>query len=226
MPDLPEEEEVFVTKSISDKVLPLIGGFIVFNLLLLDGLFLYLYFRKPKQEIIKVVEKESEDNKVSEASCSESCLTVIKEATSSQSLASSQKSQSGSTNTFASQSVPKETYIPIGTGVSKALDWEDVVGAQVYVNSKSYGKTKKVTFEATVRVPDRVEDVYVRLYNATDQHPVWFSDLFFPSGTTSNFLISDPIQLDEGNKLYKVQMKTQLKSEARLDLARFHIVSE
>ncbi|MEK7092836.1 MAG: hypothetical protein AAB907_04390, partial [Patescibacteria group bacterium] len=64
---------------------------------------------------------------------------------------------------------------------------------------------------------------YVRLFNATDKHPVWYSDLFLEGGATQ-LLISPAIQLDSGSKLYAVQMKTSLKFETNLLQSRLHIV--
>lgn len=189
---------------------------IAFFLLAVNLLVLDLWeFKKSK---ISTVQKQAAPSPVS--SCPQNCLSEIKTATSSLSFITPSVSKQTTTSTA---STVKEFYLPLGSGTNATDDWSDVVGAQIYADPSRYTKIKQVVFEASVRVPNANEDVYVRLYNDTDKHAVWFSDLFFPSGTTSNFLVSPPITLDPGNKLYKVQMKTQLKATANLDQARIHI---
>ena len=117
----------------------------------------------------------------------------------------------------------KEAYIPLGTGVNNATDWVDVKGAAAYVNTGSYGAMKKVTFEASIGVPSGNQTAYVRLYNATDKHPVWYSEMTM-AGAGPELLTSTPITLDSGNKLYQVQMKSQLGAASNLLQARVHIL--
>ncbi len=117
----------------------------------------------------------------------------------------------------------KETYIPLGTGVNTTTDWVDVKGAAAYVNAGSYGAIKKVTFEASIGVPSGNQTAYVRLYNATDKHPVWYSEMTM-AGAGPELLISSPVTLDSGNKLYQVQMKSQLGVATNLLQARLHIL--
>ncbi len=71
----------------------------------------------------------------------------------------------------------KEYYVPLGSGTNASDDWVDVAGASAYVDTASYGRMKQATFEATVTVPAGSQRVWVRLYNATDKHPVWFSEV-------------------------------------------------
>jgi len=116
----------------------------------------------------------------------------------------------------------KEVYIPFGTGVNTTTDWVDVKGAAAYVNSGFYGTIKKVTFEASIGVPSGNQAAYVRLYNATDKHPVWYSEMSMV-GAGPELLLSSPVTLDSGNKLYQVQMKSQLGAITNLLQARLHI---
>ncbi len=140
------------------------------------------------------------------ASCPSGCLTAINKLA----------------GTTASTSVAKEYFIPLGTGTNAASDWTDVVGASATVDTAQYPKIKKVVFEATVSVPTGA--AYVRLFNATDKHPVWFSELSMnTSGPT--LLTTQAITLDRGSKLYQVQMKTQLKYPANLNQSRIHITT-
>ena len=115
--------------------------------------------------------------------------------------------------------------MPFGSGETISDTWQDVPGLQVYIDSTKYEKIKTVTFEAAMRIPTANGIVYAQLYNATDSHPVWFSEVSM-EGSTSKLLVSSPITLDAGNKLYKVQMKTTLKYQSLLDSARVHIITQ
>lgn len=142
------------------------------------------------------------------AACPSGCLTAINKL-------------AGTTSTGA---VAKEYYVPLGTGTSSSNDWTDVSGASASVDTAQYPRIKKVVFEATVSVPNGNQVAYVRLFNLTDKHPVWYSEQSMnTSGPT--LLISQPITLDKGNKTYQVQMKTQLQFPANLNQSRIHITT-
>jgi hypothetical protein len=118
---------------------------------------------------------------------------------------------------------PKEYFLPLGSGSSSSDDWEDVVGAQAVLDFGSYQNIKEIRFEASVDVPTANQTVSVRLFNKTDQHPVWYSEVY-TSGGESSYLVSTPIIWDKGAKTYQVQMKTQLKFQANLTQSRLHII--
>lgn len=118
----------------------------------------------------------------------------------------------------------KELYIPLGTGTNGTTDWTDTKGAAAYIDSRLYGKIKKTTFEASIGVPSGNQTAYVRLYNATDKHPVWYSEMTL-SGAGPELLSSSAITLDSGNKLYQVQMKSQLGATTNLLQSRVHIIT-
>ncbi len=103
-------------------------------------------------------------------------------------------------------------------------DWQDVTGLTAIVDITNYSQIKKVTFEASVHIPAANERAFVRLFNATDKHPVWFSEVSLEGGDTK-LMVSPPITLDSGAKTYQVQMKTSLKYQAILDQSRIHIVT-
>lgn len=116
----------------------------------------------------------------------------------------------------------KEYYIPLGTGQNQSTDWQNVLGAQAYIDSGSYSNIKTIVFEASVYIPTGNETAWVRLYDTTQNHPVWYSDMSWQGGN-AQYLISQPITLDPGNNVYQVQMKTQLQSIAQLNQSRIHI---
>jgi|SRR3989344_880196 len=154
--------------------------------------------------------------------CPTACIAQIYEAT-----VSSKKIPEGPTAakaTTGTSSQTKEFFVPFGSGSNATDDWEDVPGLKAYIDSTKYSSIKNVVFEASVRIPTGNEKAYVRLFNETDKHPVWFSDVSLEGGE-AKLLVSSPIILDSGNKLYKVQMKTSLKFTAILDQARIHITT-
>lgn len=117
----------------------------------------------------------------------------------------------------------KEYYVPLGSGTNTTSDWADVAGASATIDTTSYGRIRQATFEATISTVGS-QKMWVRLYNATDKHPVWFSEVStVESGPV--LLTSDPITLDTGNKLYQVQVKTQLKAPTTLVQSRVRIVT-
>jgi hypothetical protein len=118
----------------------------------------------------------------------------------------------------------KEFFIPFGSGAVSWDDWTDVSGVEAYVDTSLYGTIKTVNFEATVSVPTGNQLVSVRLFNSTDKHPVWNSDVTM-SGSGPVNLTSKPIILDPGNKKYVVQMRNQLRFTANLLQARLRITT-
>lgn len=200
---------------------------VILNLLIVDVWLIGGLGRMKAQNQKPLVAAITTTPSVSIQKCPLSCLDVINEATASVKITPSAiKTATNTETTNANVPQTKEFYFPLGSGSSTANDWTDVPGLQIYVDTSKYAKIKSAYFEASVNVPNTVEDVYVRLVNATDQRPVWFSDLFFPSGTTTTYLVSPAITLDSGNKLYKLQMKTQLKAPAFLNQARIHIITD
>lgn len=157
--------------------------------------------------------------------CSSSCLSEIYEATTSLKLSLETTPSKSPTKSSESTSQAQEFFIPFGSGSSSAGDWEDVAGLKASIDNTKYPSIKTVVFEASVQIPTGNETAYVRLYNETDKHPVWFSDVSLDGGTPQ-LLVSKPITLDSGNKVYKVQMKTSLKFKAILDQARVHITTK
>jgi len=115
----------------------------------------------------------------------------------------------------------KEYFISFGTGNNQTSDWTDVSGLQANINFGNYQNIKEIRFEASVNVPTANQTVSVRLFNVTDKHPVWNSEV---TTTNNNYVVSSPIVYDFGSKTYQVQMKTQLKYLANLTLARLHII--
>ncbi len=190
-----------------------------------------------KQTIVQrftniVNQTPSAENKtiVSPDVCPQSCLSEIRQAAVSnkQNVATPASNAADATpapvNNSSSQT--KEYYVPFGSGSGSSSDWTDVPGLQASIDSSSYGTIKNVVFEASLHIPTGNQTVSVRLYNATDNHPVWNSEVNFNGNTSSVLSVSSSVSLDSGNKLYKVQMKTQLQFQAILDQSRLHITTK
>lgn len=120
----------------------------------------------------------------------------------------------------------KDYYINIGTGVNKSSDWTDVGGAITTADIGQYQNIKDVYFETSINVPSSNGTVSVRLYNTTDKHPVWNSEVT-KNGTSDTYLFVSPsVSYDVGPKMYQVQMKSQLNVAANLVQSRLHIVTK
>jgi len=194
---------------------------VLLNLLFLD----LLIFRNPKTEIIERTVSMPIISNV----CPASCLSEISNATKSAALLSPTAKPTPTptvklTSQTQTSSFVKEFFVPFGSGSNSSDDWQDIGGLKATLDPANYGSIKTVIFEATVRIPTGNETAYVRLYNATDKHPVWFSEVSLEGGTPQ-LLVSKPITLDSGNKTYQVQMKTSLKYPAFLDQSRLHIIT-
>ncbi len=209
----------------SQTILRIFAFLVLINLLFLDAVLL-------KGQKTQVIERTVSVPVVTNT-CPASCLSEISKATKSATLPVKPTSPPTGEPTpvpttkpaSSSQAVSsvKEFFVPFGIGSNSSDDWQDVGGLRTTLDPANYGNIKTVTFEASVRIPTGNETAYVRLYNATDKHPVWFSDVSLEGGTPQ-LLISKPITLDLGNKTYQVQMKTSLKFQAFLDQARLHII--
>ena len=115
----------------------------------------------------------------------------------------------------------KEYFVAFGGGTNQTDDWVDVPGATAEIDFGKYSHIKEVHFEASVVIPTGNETASVRLFNETDKHPVWYSEITLTNG---QFVSSNPIIYDVGQKLYQVQMKTSLKFLATLVQSRVHII--
>lgn len=166
-----------------------------------------------------VVEKKTDEGQKKVPGYVSDIYDAIREATASLQLDTRPKI--GGTAAVGFES---EFIITLGSGTNTTDDWVDVVGAGSFIDSTKYGSIKKVVFEATVQIPNGNQTSYVRLYNATDKHPVWSSEMSL-EGSEAKLLISQPITLDSGNKLYQVQMKSQLKDKTNLLQSRVRITS-
>lgn len=117
----------------------------------------------------------------------------------------------------------REFFVPLGSGKTKAYEWEDIAGMSATIDSRNYTGIKSVSFEISLRIPTANGTVYARLFNKTDGHPVWNSDVS-SEGPTALLKTANNITLDSGEKAYQVQMRNSLQYESIADSARMKIV--
>lgn len=117
----------------------------------------------------------------------------------------------------------KEYILPIGSGSTHATEWQDIPGAEITIDSSNYKPIKKVIFEAYVSIPTSNGTAFVKLFNVTDKREVWFSEVSMETNATTRK--EAPIQIEPGEKTYRVMMKTTMGYEAILHNARIRIIS-
>lgn len=120
---------------------------------------------------------------------------------------------------------PREFYIPLGTGKTTSAEWEDVAGSDTYIDTRNFPPIKDVFFEASLHIPTKNGVVSARLYNVTDAHPVWFSEISTDQDTPT-FVNSPSVRLDTGNKRYRVQLKTTLRFDSVLSGSKLKIITQ
>jgi len=125
-----------------------------------------------------------------------------------------------------SEAATKDYYINIGSGINQSADWTDVFGAATTADIGQYTHIKEVHFEAFINVPSANGSVSVRLFNKTDMHPVWGSEITRDGTTDTYQFISPAISYDTGPKLYLVQIKSQLNVSVNLVQSRIHVVAQ
>lgn len=107
------------------------------------------------------------------------------------------------------QNAQKEVYIPIGSGSTKSSTYVDLAGLEVNVDTNKYPNIDYAVFEASIYVDGANGQVHTQLYNVSDKHPVWYSEMKGNAGTAS--LVTSPkITLEKGVRAYRVQAKTDL----------------
>jgi hypothetical protein len=213
-------------------LISMITAILIFNLAYLD-IFIFKSNESPKQKTQTAANVSTLASNYNNQVCPNSCLNQIYQATSSSKVIPQTTTLTTSIVAPVATSTPtiapalafqvKEFFIPFGSGTNSSDDWGDVAGLKASIDSSNYSPIKSIVFEASISVPAGNQTTYARLFNETDKHPVWFSDVSL-DGETPQLLISKPITLDSGNKTYKVQMKTSLKYQAILNQARIHII--
>lgn len=117
----------------------------------------------------------------------------------------------------------KEYYITLGSGTTKSNVWQDIAGAEAVIDTANHPAIKSVTFEVFLNIPTANGSVYAKLYNVTDKHDVWFSNVSSegPVLTKKEAVIT----LEPGAKTYRVMGLSTLKYDANIENARIRILT-
>lgn len=119
---------------------------------------------------------------------------------------------------------PKELYIPFGSATGTKDSWQDITGSDTSINIANYPGFKQAFFETSIYVPTGNGKVSARLFNVTANHTVGNSEVGTERSTPTKF--STQVQLDGGDNVYRLQMQSTLKYEAKMDMGRVKIVVE
>lgn len=178
----------------------------------------------PNQRFSPLIQDTSE--KIT-AVCPVSCIDAIKEATSAITLASPFPAQSPVvTAQQIARQEPREYYIPLaGGGSTTKRDWVDISAAETYVDTSKYPNTITVTWDASLKILSGNGHAYARLITVTDNQILPETEI---SGSSESGIRveSKPFKLISGNKLYRVQLKTNTGYEATITSGRIKIVVE
>lgn len=194
-------------------------GLVVVNLLLLD-----FFFFSTKKEEVSPAKIELTTPTTPQASPADICGLACQEAIA-KAIATLAAQPKPAASPVAKTQGPSEIYIPVGAGSTTSLDWIDIPGAEVYIDTTKYGKIKEAYFEAQLRVPTANGSVCARVFNQTDKSFVFSSEVCSTSQKGER-VTSPKINLYSGNKLYRVQMRVTMSYEGILDLGRIKLVWE
>lgn len=159
-----------------------------------------------------------------ETTCSQACKSVISDEITKQLSPSPNKTPSQFTAVRSVSTLPKEFFVPLGSGITRNDQWEEIAGAQATIDTSLYPTIKKVIFEANLKLTPGIGALQVKLYNATDKHDVWFSEV--SSESDQSVRREATITLDSGSKQYQVYAKSSLRAVASVDSARIKIVTQ
>lgn len=217
-----------------ENLIYILVGIIFLNILILDY---FVFLGKPKQIVQninlgnsttpsttttttqsgQVIQSAPSQTQVVDA-CPNTCMTAIKTATASLKLTQQVVNNNSTTQQITSGS--NEYFVPFGGAEGSSQgSYTTLPALQAYVNMSQYTNVSSVVFETSVTGSGIVQ---LQLYDATDGYVIPNSQVSTPGGTPQ-FLISSPLTLPAGNKLYQVQIQTQLNSQSTINSARLHI---
>ncbi len=159
-------------------------------------------------------------------SCPQSCIALFSETvkTPPSLPTTSTTSPAGGSTSSTLTNIERELYIPLGSGTTSRSDWDDLTTTDTLIDTSKYGTIKEVFFTVILKNPSQSGDSQARLYNVTDKHPVWSSEVKM-EGPTSQQITSSKITLDTGNKLYRVQAKSGLSTQITIDTAKLRLIT-
>lgn len=188
------------------------------NILLLD-----IVFFSPKDEKSNEVNEKNvgTTTQVRDSECSLGCVKKINETIST--LLSEKIIVTPSPIVLLPRAASiKEIIVPIGTGLTRSSEWEDLPGADVYIDTSNYPPIRKAIFEIYLNITTGQGQMNAKLFNVTDKHDVWFSEVSVDGGGVAKR--EAEVTLEKGNKLYRVMAKSTLNAEAVVQNARIRLL--
>jgi hypothetical protein len=157
--------------------------------------------------------------------CPQSCTDVINNKISGLPQRTGSTEENSAIQNSQLQAKRSEYYVPLGAGNTTKSAWDDIISTETIIDPSFYGNIKESYFIASLNNPTQNGQVEAQIINVTDKHPVWGSHVIM-SGPQTQTITSDKITLDNGNKLYRVQLKSSLGYQVSLDNAKIRIISE
>lgn len=111
--------------------------------------------------------------------------------------------------------------VTLGGGITQSSDWEELPGTEIVLRGSDFPGTTRVYFEAIMHIPTGNGQMSAKLYNVTDKHDVWFSEVSAVGSQASRF--EAQISIEPEQKVYRVKVKSSLGYQAVLDTARMRI---
>ena len=155
--------------------------------------------------------------------CSSSCMAKIDELTRRVDALPAVEPTQISQSALSARGSTKEYYIPLGSGTTKSNVWQDIAGAEAIIDTANYPSIKSVVFEVFLNIPTANGSVYAKLFNVTDKHDVWFSEVISEGPVLTKKEAT--VTLDPGAKTYRVMGLSTLKYDANVENARLRIVT-
>ncbi|MFH0840928.1 MAG: hypothetical protein V1865_03055 [bacterium] len=200
-----------------------IGMMVIINLIILD---LFIFNNRNINQLpnSSIINEQIQPTPVT-YTCDESCSQEIQDQVL-QAVASLSGQPKPTSAPAPKSKNTVEAYIPIGTGRTSNIDWTEIPGAEVYIDTTKYGTIKEAYFEAQLHLPTGNGIVCVRLYNPNNKTSVPQSELCSTSGPGER-LSSPKINLYTGYALYRIQLKVSMPPyEGVLDSARIKLIYE
>lgn len=122
-------------------------------------------------------------------------------------------------------SSPREYFIPLGGDTTSSTSYIDLLTTDTLLDTTTYGKIKEAFFIAALSNPTQNGFVQAQLFNVTDKHPVWGSQITSNEKATQT-ITSNSVTLGEGPKLYRIQLKSSLGYSVSIANAKIKIIAQ
>ena len=128
----------------------------------------------------------------------------------------------GETNIAGSNS--REYHVFLGSGTTQSDSWVDIPESEVTINGSRYSGLEQAHLEAYLVVTNGIGRAYMKLYNVSAKHDVWFSEISTESDIPVK--VSLPITLDKGAQSYRLMAKSTIRSRMNIHNARIRILTK